>query len=133
MAHPQADPDVSHEALREQARRAQETAETLRQATLALSASLDLDATLSTLFDFLSALVPYDSATVMLLEGENRLSARAVRGYERFCDPALASAVSFEFRGMAHLAQVIDRREPAGPGHGAEPTLGQDPERRPHP
>jgi len=111
MAPSQANQDVSNEQLLRQARRAQKTAEALHQATLALSDSLDLDATLEALFDCLSALVPYDSATVMLLEGEDRLSARAVRGYERFCDPALASAVSFEFRGMPHLVRVIDRRE----------------------
>ena len=54
------------------------TAEILRDANLALARTLDLDAVLATLLEHLAAFVPYDSANVMLLEGEGRLSLRAL-------------------------------------------------------
>jgi signal transduction histidine kinase/DNA-binding response OmpR family regulator/putative methionine-R-sulfoxide reductase with GAF domain len=75
---------------------ARQVAETLRAANLALTQSFDLDAICERLLDYLRQLVPYDSATVLLLEDGTRLTARAARGYERWGDPSLALAVSFE-------------------------------------
>jgi PAS domain S-box-containing protein len=57
------------------------TADTLRAATLALTQSLTLEVVLERLLDFLSRLVPYDSANVMLLEEGWRLVVQATRGY----------------------------------------------------
>jgi len=48
---------------------------------------------LATLLGHLAELVPDDSANVMLLEGEARLSLRARRGYERGADPARPPAI----------------------------------------
>jgi PAS domain S-box-containing protein len=78
------------------AQQARQTAETLRAANLALTQSLDLDAICEQLLDYLKRLAPYDSATIFLLEGDTHLTARAVRGYERWVDPSLALAVSFD-------------------------------------
>jgi GAF domain-containing protein len=75
---------------------ARQTAETLRAANLALTQSLDLDAICEQLLNYLKRLAPYDSATILLLEDDTHLTARAVRGYERWVDPSLALAVSFD-------------------------------------
>lgn len=65
---------------------AHQTADTLRAANLALTRLLDLDTVLTTLLDYLSRLVPYDTASIMLLETETRLVVRATSGYERWPD-----------------------------------------------
>ncbi|HMQ35386.1 MAG TPA: PAS domain S-box protein, partial [Chloroflexaceae bacterium] len=65
-------------------RQARHVAEVLHSAHLALTRSLDAGEVLAALLAHLERLVPYDSACVMLLEGEGRLAVRAVRGYERF-------------------------------------------------
>jgi signal transduction histidine kinase/DNA-binding response OmpR family regulator len=90
---------------REQAR---QTAETLSAANLALTQSLDLDAICERLLDYMSQLVPYDSATVFLLEDGTRLTARAARGYERWCDPSQALAVSFEIKPGSTMHTVFN-------------------------
>ncbi|HWQ13597.1 MAG TPA: response regulator [Roseiflexaceae bacterium] len=87
--------------------RAKEIAETLRAANVALTQSLDLETILETLLDYLYRLVPYDSVTIMLIENDVHLTARAVRGYEPYCDPALARDVSFEFASVPHINAVI--------------------------
>lgn len=66
---------------------AREQAEALRAANVALTQTLDLDAVLQTLLDHLALLIPYDSATVFLEAGENRLERRALRGYFPFTTP----------------------------------------------
>lgn len=53
------------------------------EANLALSQSLELDVVLNTLLEHLHRLVPFDTANVMLREGEE-LVVRATRGYERW-------------------------------------------------
>ena len=58
-------------------RRARGVAEELREATIELTRSLDREVVLVTLLDRLRQLVPFDHASVMLLE-ETRLSIRAV-------------------------------------------------------
>jgi len=51
-------------------RERRQEAETLRQATAALSTSLDLDHVLESILTSLKQVVPYDSASVFLLEGD---------------------------------------------------------------
>ncbi|MGW8317646.1 MAG: GAF domain-containing protein [Candidatus Promineifilaceae bacterium] len=58
---------------------ARQTAETLRDANLMLTQSLELNTVLSTLLDYLAELIDYDGATVMFVTG-NRLRVRAVQG-----------------------------------------------------
>ena len=72
------------------------TAEILAAASLVLTRTLDLDEVLESLLDCVAELVPYDSASVMLVEGEARLVMRARRGYERWADPARPPAVAFD-------------------------------------
>jgi PAS domain S-box-containing protein len=58
--------------------RARRVAEELREATIALTRSLDRETVLTTLLDRLRRMVPYDRASVMLLEEASRVSVRAV-------------------------------------------------------
>ncbi len=58
--------------------RAQTVADTLREATVALTRSLDRETVLTTLLDRLRRMVPFDRASVMLVEEASRVSVRAV-------------------------------------------------------
>jgi PAS domain S-box-containing protein len=62
-------------------RKRRQEAETLRQATAALSTSLDLDHVLDAILTSLKQVVPYDSASVFLLEGK-LLRITSVHGVE---------------------------------------------------
>jgi GAF domain-containing protein len=65
---------------------ARQRAETLRAAGLALSQTLDLNIILETMLDYLFSLIPYDSAAVMIAEGDNLLVTQATRGFESLLD-----------------------------------------------
>jgi len=58
-------------------------ANTIQSANFALSQSLDLDKILDLLLDYLSRIVPFDAARVMLLETDHRITICATRGYEK--------------------------------------------------
>lgn len=65
--------------LRDEAeQRAQAVADALREATVALTRSLDRETVLTTLLDRLRRMVPFDRASVMLVEEASRVSIRAV-------------------------------------------------------
>ena len=61
----------------------QET-EILRDANIALTENLSLEKVLQTLLEFLIKLVPYDSANVMLRNGDSQFVVSALRSYEEF-------------------------------------------------
>ena len=83
--------------------------EILRAANVALTQSLDLDTILGTLLDYLQQIVPYDSGSVFVLEGECCLMARAARGYERWVEePSRAVGVRFDFWDIPHIRRVIE-------------------------
>lgn len=77
-------PELAGLLAREQAIR-RET-EILRDANIALTQDLSLERVVETLLDFLSQLVPYDSANVMLLKGDSQFVVSALRRYEAFQD-----------------------------------------------
>ncbi len=83
------------------------TSEILEAASLALARTLDLDSVLETLLDSLAQLVPYDSASVMLVEDGSRLSLRALRGYEPWTDPAQTRAITFDAGTNSILAEIL--------------------------
>src|SRR6185295_18466022 len=58
--------------------RARYVADALREATVALTRSLDRETVLTTLLDRLRQMVPFDRASVMLVEEPSRVSVRAV-------------------------------------------------------
>ncbi len=57
---------------------ARRTADTLREASLGLTRTLDVDTVLVSLVDHLRRLVPFDRAKVMLLHPDGRMAVRAV-------------------------------------------------------
>jgi PAS domain S-box-containing protein len=61
---------------------ARQTAEILRAANLAFTQTLDLDAVLEALLDYLGQFVPYDRARVLLVEDDARIVVRATRGFD---------------------------------------------------
>lgn len=65
---------LAHEAER----RARYIADTLREATIVLTRSLDRETVLVTLLDRLRRMVPFDRASVMLIEEGSRVCVRAV-------------------------------------------------------
>jgi PAS domain S-box-containing protein len=76
-----------NEALYEAERQARHLAEILSAASQALTQTLDLDAVMDTLLEYLHRLVPYDSASFALPQDERRFVVRAVRGFGRWDDP----------------------------------------------
>lgn len=101
--------------LREAEREQRELAEALREAANVLSASLDFNTVLDRLLDQITRVVPYDSASVMLVETATQ-RARVVRsrGYEKYSADAVAaiSTKILELGPRAHLKQLIDTLEP---------------------
>jgi diguanylate cyclase (GGDEF)-like protein/PAS domain S-box-containing protein len=85
-------------------------AEVLRSATLDLTRTLELDAIFSSLLEHLGRLVPYDTANVMLLEGDSRLAVRALRGYEKWGDPGLTRGAVYEIASHPILAALLTTR-----------------------
>ena len=70
--------------------------EILRDANIALTENLSLDSILETLLDYLTKLVPYDSANVMLRQGESQFVVSALRRYEGFQDVETTRAIAFD-------------------------------------
>ena len=70
--------------------------EILRDANIALTENLSLNSILETLLDYLAKLVPYDSANVMLREGESQFVVSALRSYEGFQDVETTRAIVFD-------------------------------------
>lgn len=97
--------------------------EILRDANIALTENLSLDRVLETLLDYLTKLVPYDSANVMLREGESQFVVTALRRYEGYQDVETTRAIVFDantnplLRRLCSTMQtvVVDdtRKEPA--------------------
>ncbi|HEY2944438.1 MAG TPA: EAL domain-containing protein [Vicinamibacteria bacterium] len=85
-------------------------AEVLRSATLDLTRTLELDAIFSSLLEHLGRLVPYDTANVMLLEGDSRLVVRALRGYEKWGDPDLTRGAVYEIASHPILGALLGTR-----------------------
>jgi PAS domain S-box-containing protein len=70
--------------------------EILRDANIALTQNLSLDIVLETLLDFLAKLVPYDSANVMLRNGDSQFIVSAIRGYETFQNVETTRAIALD-------------------------------------
>ncbi|HKH43695.1 MAG TPA: GAF domain-containing sensor histidine kinase [Thermoanaerobaculia bacterium] len=93
--------DVTERKLAHKAeQQARSTAEALREATVALTRSLDRETVLATLLDHLRRLVRFDRASVMLLEETSRVSVRAIFDGDRVVP--LAPAERPEFLASDH-------------------------------
>jgi len=73
-----------------------EETEILRDANIALTENLSLERVCATLLDFLTKLVPYDSANVMLRTGDSQFVVSTLRRYERFQDGESARFIAFD-------------------------------------
>ncbi len=103
---------IHNTRLTKSIQQAHHTAEILRTAHVALSQSLDMNVLCKTLLDAFYQLIPYDSATILLLEDQTKLRARAVRGYDQFgFDTNDALMVVFEFQPGTILHTIISTRK----------------------
>jgi signal transduction histidine kinase len=87
------------------------TAEILRTAHIALAQSLDMNELCEILLDAFFELIPYDSATIFLLEDKTKLRAWAVRGYEQWVDQDQALDVVFEYEPGTTMHTIITTRK----------------------
>ena len=87
-------------------REARELAETLREIGLALTSRLDPDAVLEQLLDHVATVIPFDSATVLLLEG-NLVRIKRHRGYERFDMSDSFQSFARPLDELPHLLQMV--------------------------
>src|SRR5262249_46417316 len=87
------------------------TSEIVAAANLALTETLRLDQVLERLLDFVGELVAYDTANVMLLEGE-RLLVRGMRGYERWtADAPAIRGAGFDASDHPIFSYMIETRQ----------------------
>jgi PAS domain S-box-containing protein len=94
---------------REQAIR-QET-EILRDANIALTEDLSLERVLETLLDYLSKLVPYDSANVMLRTDKSHFVVSALRRYEGFQDVETTRSIAFDATENPLLRRISETKQ----------------------
>lgn len=101
-------PDLNGLLARERAIR-QET-EILRDANIALTENLSLERVLETLLDYLSKLVPYDSANVMLLD-KRHFVVSALRLYEGYQNVEKTRAIAFNGEENPLLRRICDTKQ----------------------
>jgi GAF domain-containing protein len=96
--------------LLKETQNAKNVAETLRSANLALTQNLDLNAICEELLDLLHQIVPYDSASIFILESNTHLVAKATRGYDLWmADPTSAQTAAFDLLPGTPMYSVISR------------------------
>ncbi len=102
---------IERAQLYEAEQHARQIAETLRAANVALTQTLELDAVLESLLEFLDRLVPYDSASVMLLEADAQFAVRAARGYEEWINPEQVRGISWDAHATPLLRQMLTTQQ----------------------
>src|SRR6201988_5452653 len=102
-------PELAGLLAREQAIR-RET-EILRDANFALTKDLSLERVVETLLDFLSLLVPYDSANVMLRNGDSQFVVSALRRYEAFQDVETARFIALDANTNPILQRICSTKQ----------------------
>jgi signal transduction histidine kinase len=86
---------------------ARQVADKLRVANLALSNPLDTHTLLETLLDELNSLVSYDSAAVLLFDGEARLIRRAFRDHLQSGEAASETKLQSDLTDVPDLAKLL--------------------------
>lgn len=86
-------------------------AELLRDANIALTEDLSLERVLETLLDYLSKLVPYDSANVMLREGQAQFIISALRRYEGFQNVETTRSIAFDASANPLLRRICETKQ----------------------
>lgn len=88
-------------------RKQRELAETLREVAAALNSSLDREQVLSLILEQLQRVVAYDSASIMLLQGDV-LQSVAYRSLH----PQVKQAMELPVNDLTHVQQMLDMRRP---------------------
>ncbi len=91
--------------------KARQTAEVLRQAGVALTQSLDLATVMDALLDFTLRLVPYDSASIILVEDQDRLAIHAARGCDCTSQVKGRRPISLDREKDSLIEQVLAGRQ----------------------
>ncbi len=86
-------------------------AETLRDIGMALTSKLDSNAVLDLLLDHVQSVVPYDSATVLLLD-DNVVRCKRQRGYEKLGLLEWIRQFEAPLTGLASLAKIAETGQP---------------------
>jgi GAF domain-containing protein len=104
---------VENARLFQAEREQHELAEALREVGSTLSATLDFNTVLDRLLDHIARVVPYDTATVMMVEGRRARVART-RGFERFGREVAdeVNAASFNISATANLRRMSESGRP---------------------
>ena len=90
-----------------------ELATTLTEIGLRLAAELDPEAILDTLLDHVRRVVPYDSASVLMLDANGkRVTVERMRGYEAFGVSQLALHFQQDLQELKNLARMAETGRP---------------------
>ncbi|MEN4041987.1 MAG: GAF domain-containing protein [Anaerolineaceae bacterium] len=107
----QSDQEINrlYNAEREQ----RQLAQALRDAGICMTATLDYEAVLDLLLDQIKQVVPYETASVMLV-GDQNVSIIRGRGYERYGETASEDLLRFSFAidRADNLRYIIERQSP---------------------
>ena len=85
--------------------------EILRDANIALTEDLSLERVVETLLDFLSRLVPYDSANVMLRKGDSQFVVSALRRCEALQDLETTRFIAFDAKTNPLLQRICSTKQ----------------------
>lgn len=85
--------------------------EILRDADIALTEELSLKTVIENLLDFLSQLVPYDSANVMLRNDDSQFIVSALRRYEQFHDVEAPRFIAFDANSNPILRRICATKQ----------------------
>lgn len=102
---------VANARLYQSERQQRTLAQALREISLALSRSLDTTSILETLLDQIKRVVPYDSASVMLLQGDD-VGIAGHRGYESFNVDHLIDQFALSVSDTPNLSHMANTRRP---------------------
>src|ERR1044071_5058473 len=83
----------------------------LRDANIALTENLSLEKVLETLLEFLSKLVPYDSANVMLLNEDSQFVVSALRRYEQFQNVETTRTIALDANTNPILRRICQTKQ----------------------
>jgi diguanylate cyclase (GGDEF)-like protein len=99
--------------LYETEREQRSLAQKLQQTASKLSATLDFEALLNRILDQISALLPYDTASVLLLDGPRVRIVRS-RGFDSLGpdNPVFHGKYAFEWAGVPNLSKIIENKQP---------------------
>jgi len=86
-------------------------AEIISAATQALTYTMDLDQRLNTILDHLNAIVPSDITGVALMDAENYLGGRVLRGLERLDESFSPTELRFDIVNFPDLQKMISTQK----------------------